>query len=81
MYKVKCQTTEHYGKVICINEYCVDNKWKRLKTVVGNSSEPLTDEMLTTFIEKYKPTEVNLTVKDRKGEIHHVDFPIDSLTD
>ena len=52
MYKVKCQTTEHYGKVICINEYCVDNKWKRLKTVVGNSSEPLTDEMLTAFIEK-----------------------------
>lgn len=81
MYKVKCQTTSNYGSVIGINEYCIDNKWKKLKTAVGNSKEPLTDEMLTEFIEKYKPVEVNLIIKDKKGEIHHVDFPIDSLTD
>ena len=81
MYKVKCQTTMHYGSVISINEYCIDNTWKKLKQTIGNSKEPLTDEMLTEFIEKYKPVEVNLAIKDRKGEIHHVDFPIDSLTD
>lgn len=81
MYKVKCQLTNHYGSVISINEYCIGNKWKKLKQTIGNSKEPLTDEMLTEFIEKYKPVEVNLAIKDRKGEIHHVDFPIDSLTD
>ena len=81
MYKVKCQTTMHYGSVISINEYCIGNKWKKLKQMIGNSKEPLTDEMLTEFIEKYKPVEVNLAIKGRKGEIHHVDFPIDSLTD
>lgn len=81
MYKVKCQTTKNYGSVIGIGEYCVNDKWKKLKNSVGNSKEPLTDEQLTEFIEKYNPVEVNLIIKDKKGDIHHVDFPIDSLTD
>ena len=37
MYKVKCQLTNHYGSVISINEYYVDNKWKKLKQTIGNS--------------------------------------------
>jgi len=80
MYKVKCQTTSHYGTVIGIDEYCVNNKWKKLKNTVGNSKEPLTDELLTEFIEKYNPEEINLIIRDRKGEIHHVDFTVESLT-
>ena len=79
MYHVKNSTTKHYGNVIAIREYSKNDKWTTLKKPIGNSEEPLTDEMLTEFIKKYSPDEVNLILKDKKGEIHHVDFSISSL--
>lgn len=79
MYHVKNKVVKHYGEVIAIREYSKKNKWTSLKTSVGNSNEPLTDEMLTDFIEKYEPDEVNLIIKDKKGDIHHIDFPISDL--
>lgn len=79
MYKVKNRETKNYGTVIGIGEYCVNNKWKKLKNTVGNSKEPLTDEMLTDFIEKNNPVEINLIIQDKHGNIHRVDFPIEDL--
>lgn len=79
MYHVKTKTTKHYGEVIAIREYLKGNKWTTLKKSIGNSAEPITDEMLTDFIEKNSPDEVNLIIKDKKGEIHHIDFPISDL--
>lgn len=31
MYKAKCKTTKMYGSVICIGEYCINNKWRKTK--------------------------------------------------
>lgn len=81
MYKVKCKTTKVYGSVICIGEYCINNKWRKLKVSIGNSKEPITDEQLNDFIEKYKPDEINLTIKDKRGDLRHIDFTINDLID
>lgn len=79
MYTVNNKTTKCYGSVIGIREYCINNKWKTLRNSIGNSKEPLTDEALTEFILKYKPVEINLILRDKRGEIHYVDFPIEDL--
>ena len=79
MYHIKTSTTKHYGEVIAVREYMKNGKWTSLKKSVGSTKEPITGEMLTEFIEKINPEEVNLIVKDKKGEIHHIDFPITSL--
>lgn len=79
MYHVKTKTTKVYGEVIAVREYMKNNKWTSLKKSIGNSNEPITDESLTEFIEKVQPEEVNLIIRDKKGEIHHVDFPITDL--
>ena len=75
-YKVKNKHSKNYGEVICIKEYCKNNKWTKLKKPVGTSAAPLTDDMLTEFIESNRPDELNLMVKDKKGEIHYVDFAV-----
>ena len=80
MYKVNGESTKHYGTVIGIREYCKNNKWTSLKKPIGTSANKLTNEELTEFIESKKPDEINLIIQDKKGEIHHVDFPIESLT-
>lgn len=79
MYHIKTNSTKHYGEVIAVREYMKNGKWTSLKKSIGSTNEPITDEMLTEFIEKNKPEEVNLIIKDKRGDIHHIDFPITDL--
>ena len=79
MYHVKTNDTKPYGAVIGIFEYCKNNKWIKPKRTIGTTANHLTDEMLTEFIEKYKPEEINLMFEDKRGGFRYVDFPIESL--
>lgn len=79
MYHVKNDSTKYYGTVIGIYEYSKNNKWLKPKKTIGNPTNKLTDEMLTEFIEKYKPEEINLIFEGRNGDLRYVDFPIESL--
>lgn len=78
-YRVKNKHSKYYGEVIAIVEYCKKGKWTKLKKSVGSSAEPLTDEMLNKFIEENSPEEINLAIKNKRGEMHHVDFALEDL--
>ena len=66
------------GQAIGILEYSIENKWLRPKKKVGSYKEPLTDEMLNEFIDKYLPEEICLLINDNKDNERRIDF---SLTD
>lgn len=51
------------------------------ESIKGNSTVLITDEQLNDFIEKYKPDEVNLSIKDKRGDLRHIDFTINDLID
>lgn len=81
MYTVNQNYLKHTGKVIGIFEYLdkKKNKWLKPKISIGTEDTPITDEVLTNFIDEYSPEEVCFLVKDRTGEYHHIDFPSDEL--
>jgi len=77
-YKVKVPATKSY-KVVGICEYSVKGKWTKVKPMIGNVNEPITDDMLNEFIHTYKPEEINLFMIDSKKVEHYIDFPIEDL--
>ena len=78
LYTLDVPFIKKIGKVIGILEYSVEDKWLRPKKKVGSYKEPLTDEMLNEFIEKYLPEEICLLINDNKDNERRIDF---SLTD
>ena len=64
------------GKVIGIHEYfdVKKNDWIKPETPVGTEEDPITDDTLSEFIEKYSPEEICFKLIDRKGDERHVDF-------
>ena len=78
LYTLDIPFIKKTGKVIGIIEYSIEDKWLRPKKKVGTYKEPLTDEMLNEFIEKYLPEEICLLINDNKDNERRIDF---SLTD
>lgn len=77
MYTINKTIFKHAGKVIGIFEYLdKKNKWIKPKHTFGNETELLNDESLNDFIEQYSPEEICLLVKDRKNELHQIDFAL-----
>ena len=77
-YTLDVPLIKNTGQAIGILEYSIENKWIRPKKKVGSYKEPLTDEMLNEFIEKYLPEEICLLINDNKDNERRIDF---SLTD
>ena len=78
LYTLDIPFIKKTGQVIGIIEYSIEDKWLRPKKKVGSYKEPLTDEMLNEFIEKYLPEEICLLINDNKDNERRIDF---SLTD
>ena len=78
LYTLDVPLIKNTGQAIGILEYSIENKWLRPKKKVGSYKEPLTDEMLNEFIEKYLPEEICLLINDNKDNERRIDF---SLTD
>ena len=78
LYTLDVPLIKNTGQAIGILEYSIENKWIRPKKKVGSYKEPLTDEMLNEFIEKYLPEEICLLINDNKDNERRIDF---SLTD
>ena len=78
LYTLDVPLIKNTGQAIGILEYSIENKWLRPKKKVGSYKEPLTDEMLNEFIEKYLPEEICLLMNDNKDNERRIDF---SLTD
>ena len=79
LYTLDVPFVRRTGKVIGILEYSIDDKWLRPKKKVGTYKEPLTDEMLNTFIEEYFPEEICLLIKDKKDNERRIDFALADL--
>ena len=78
LYTLDVPLIKNTGQAIGILEYSIENKWLRPKNKVGSYKDPLTDEMLNEFIEKYLPEEICLLINDNKDNERRIDF---SLTD
>ena len=76
LYTLDIPFIKKTGKVIGIIEYSIEDKWLRPKKKVGTYKEPLTDEMLNTFIEEYFPEEICLLIKDKKDNERRIDFAL-----
>lgn len=79
LYTLDIPFIKKTGKVIGIIEYSIEDKWLRPKKKVGTYKEPLTDEMLNTFIEEYFPEEICLLIKDKKDNERRIDFALADL--
>lgn len=81
-YAVNTKAVKNIGKVIGVHEY-IENlpnaKWKKPKQVVGTTAEPITDSQLTEFIDTHNVFEICLSIKDKKGEMRHIDFSLEDL--
>ena len=78
LYTLDVPLIKNTGQAIGILEYSVEDKWLRPKKKIGTYEDPLTDEMLNEFIEKYLPEEICLLINDNKDNERRIDF---SLTD
>ena len=76
LYTLDIPFIKKTGQVIGIIEYSIEDKWLRPKKKVGTYKEPLTDEMLNTFIEEYFPEEICLLIKDKKDNERRIDFAL-----
>ena len=76
LYTLDIPFIKKTGKVIGIIEYSIEDKWLRPKKKVGTYKEPLTDEMLNTFIEEYFPEEICLLIKDKEDNERRIDFAL-----
>ena len=79
LYTLDIPFIKKTGKVIGIIEYSIEDKWLRPKKKVGTYKEPLTDEMLNTFIEEYFPEEICLLIKDKKDNERRIDIALTDL--
>ena len=79
LYTLDIPFIKKTGKVIGIIEYSIEDKWLRPKKKVGTYKEPLTDEMLNTFIEEYFAEEICLLIKDKKDNERRIDFALADL--
>ena len=79
LYTLDIPFIKKTGQVIGIIEYSIEDKWLRPKKKVGTYKEPLTDEMLNTFIEEYFPEEICLLIKDKKDNERRIDFALADL--
>ena len=79
LYTLDVPLIKNTGQAIGILEYSIENKWLRPKKKVGTYKEPLTDEMLNTFIEEYFPEEICLLIKDKKDNERRIDFALADL--
>ena len=79
LYTLDVPFIKKTGQVIGIIEYSIEDKWLHPKKKVGTYKEPLTDEMLNTFIEEYFPEEICLLIKDKKDNERRIDFALADL--
>lgn len=82
MYTTKAKAIKNIGRLIGIHEY-IENfkgaKWKVPKEPVGTSDAPITDEQLNEFIKSHNVFELCLKIKDKRGEMRHIDFSLSDL--
>lgn len=78
MYTLKTGYFTRAGKVFGIYEYLngKTNKWVKPKTSVGTEKEPMNDKILNEFIEKYVPEEICFLLRDKRGELRHIDVTL-----